>query len=68
MISIHCEAHRLALAGAHAADGIPYLQRFKTILQTLFYFYQNIAVCMANLHAIQEILNDLVENVSRLRM
>ena len=51
-------AHRLALAAAHAADGIPYLQRFKSILQTLFYFYQNSAVRMANLHAIQEVFND----------
>ena len=58
MISVHCVAHRLALAAAHAADGIPYLQRFKSILQTLFYFYQNSAVCMANLHAIQEVLDD----------
>ena len=58
MISVHCVAHRLALAAAHAADGIPYLQRFKSMLQTLFYFYQNSAVHMGNLHAIQEVLND----------
>ena len=32
MISVHCVAHRLALAAAHAADGIPYLQCFKSIL------------------------------------
>ena len=32
MISIHCVNHRLALAAAHAADNIPYLQRFKTNL------------------------------------
>ena len=35
IISVHCVAHRLALAAAHAADGIPYLQLFKSILQTL---------------------------------
>ena len=58
MISVHCVAHRLALAAAHAADGIPYLQRFKSILRTLFYFYQNSAVRMANLCAIQEVLDD----------
>ena len=60
MISVHCVAHRLALVAAHAADGITYLQQFKSILQTLFFFYQNIAVRMANLHvhAIQEILDD----------
>ena len=48
MISVHCVAHRLALAAAHAADGIPYLQHFKSILQTLFYFYQNGAVCISS--------------------
>ena len=58
MISVHCVNHRLALAAAHAADGIPYLQHFKSILQTLFFFYQHSAVCMASLHAIQEVLND----------
>ena len=41
MIAIHCVNHRLALAAAHASDAIPYLQQFKSILQTLFYFYQN---------------------------
>lgn len=58
MIAVHCVNHRLALAAAHASDSIPYLQQFKSILQTLFFFYQNSAVRMANLHAIQEILND----------
>ena len=57
MISVHCINHRLALAAAHAADGIPYIQRFKSILQSLFYFYQNSAVRMAGLHAIQEVLD-----------
>lgn len=28
MIFVHCVNHRLALAAAHASDGIPYLQRF----------------------------------------
>ena len=44
MILVHCINHRLALAAAHAADDIPYIQRFKSILQSLFYFYQNSAV------------------------
>ena len=59
MIAVHCVNHRLALAAAHASDSIPYL-KFKSILQSLFYFYQNSAVRMANLHSIQEILNDPV--------
>ena len=55
MIAVHCVNHRLALAAAHASDTIPYLQKFKTIIQSLFIFYQNSAVQMANL---QELLND----------
>ena len=58
MISVHCANHRLALAAAQASDSVAYLKQFKSILQTLFYFYQNSAVRMASLHAIQEILND----------
>ena len=58
MIAVHCVNHRLALAAAHASDSVPYLKQFKSILQTLFFFYQNSAVRMANLHLIQEILND----------
>ena len=48
----------MALAAAHASDSVIYLKQFKSILQTLFYFYQNSAVCTASLHAIQEVLND----------
>ena len=44
MIAVHCVNHRLALAAAHASDTIPYLQMFKSILQSLFFFYQNSAV------------------------
>lgn len=58
MIAIHCVNHRLALAEAHASDAIHYLQQFTSILQSLFYFYQNSAVQMASLHVIQELLND----------
>jgi hypothetical protein len=58
MIAVHCVNHRLALAAAHTSDTIPYLQQFKSILQSLFYFYQNSAVRTASLHAIQELLND----------
>ena len=54
---VHCANHRLAIAAVHAADDILYL-RFKSILQTLFYFYQNSAVSMVSLHSIQEVLND----------
>ena len=58
MIAVHCVNHCLALAAAHTSDSVPYLKQFKSILQTLFYFYQNSAVRTASLHAIQEVLND----------
>ncbi len=60
LIQVHCVNHRLALAASQAGDSVPYLKQFKSILQTLFYFYQNSPVRMASLHAIQEILNDPV--------
>ena len=60
LLSIHSVNHRLALAAAHAADDIPYLVRCKATVQTLFLFYQNSAVRMAGLHAIQEVLADPV--------
>ena len=60
LISIHCVNHRLALAASHAADHIPYLQRFKTHLRNLFSFYQNSPVRMSGLHAIQALLDDPV--------
>ncbi len=60
LIQVHCVNHRLALAASQASDSVPYLKQFKSILQTLFYFYQNSPVRMASLHAIQEILNDPV--------
>ena len=41
LISIHCIAHRLALATSQASESIPYLRRFKAILSSLFYFYHN---------------------------
>ena len=39
VIAVHCINHRLALAAAHAFDTIPYLQQFKSILQSLFFFF-----------------------------
>ena len=58
MISIHCVAHRLALAATQAADSIPYLKKFKQYLFQIFYYYHNSAVWSASLKAIQEVLED----------
>ena len=58
LIANHCVAHRLALACGQAADEIKYLKKFKSILDQLYRFYQNSAVRMAGLKAIQEVVND----------
>ena len=49
IISIHCVAHRLALATSQASQSIPYLCRLKEILAGLFHFYHNSAVHQAGL-------------------
>ena len=56
MISIHCGAHRLALASSQAANSVTYLKRFDGHLITLFYFFKNSPVREAALHQIQEIM------------
>lgn len=58
LIANHCVAHRLALACGQAADEVNYLKKFKDILDQLYRFYQNSAVRMAGLKAIQDVVND----------
>ena len=62
MISIHCGAHRLALASSQAADSITYLKRFDSHLITLFYYFKNSAVREA---ALQEIMDEPVLRLKR---
>jgi len=48
--------HRLALAASQA--GVQYISNtFKPTLQQLFYFYENSAVRMAGLKAIEQLLH-----------
>lgn len=58
IISIHCVAHRLALATSQASSNVPYLSRFKELLSNLFYFYHNSSVRQSGLTAIQQVLGD----------
>lgn len=53
LISYHCANHRTALAAAHAANGIPYLRRFKDSLGQLYRFFDNSSVRLVNLQEIQ---------------
>ncbi len=59
-LSIHCVAHRLALAVGQASESIAYLALFKEMLSTLFYYFHNSAVRQSGLTAIQTILEDPV--------
>nr|XP_006823127.1 PREDICTED: uncharacterized protein LOC100368807 [Saccoglossus kowalevskii] len=60
LINIHCMAHRLALASSQTVNEVPYIKKFSSILQQLFYYYQNSSVRMAGLTEIQKILGDPV--------
>ena len=50
-------AHRLTLASAQATDEVPYVKKLKAILDQLYHFNDNSAVCTASLRLIQDDLN-----------
>ena len=53
LINNHCIAHRLALAEAQASDHMAYLNKFKSVLQQLFCYYQASPVRMSGLKEIR---------------
>ncbi|WAR31542.1 ZN862-like protein [Mya arenaria] len=54
----HCVAHRLALASSQAAEKVPYLLKWKAIVEQLFRFYHASGVRTASLLEIQTILEE----------
>ena len=56
LVAIHCVA-RLALACSQAGEKVPYVQKFKRALTTLYSFFHTSVVRTADLKAIQELLN-----------
>ena len=57
LTSIHCIAHRLALAAGQSGDSVPYIANtFKPTLRQLFYFYEKSPVRMSGLKAIEQLL------------
>ena len=58
MLSIHCGAHRVAVACSQAALQVPYVKKFDTYLTTLYYFFANSPVREAAFHHIQSLLTD----------
>ena len=53
--SIHRMAHRLALCSSQAANGIPYLAKFKEILTALYCYFDNSALQSQSLAEFQKI-------------
>ena len=41
IVSLHCGAHRLALASSQAAQHVPYLKTFDAHLIALYYHFKN---------------------------
>ena len=39
VFSVHCIAHRLALASGQAADNVPYLKRYQQYINTIYKYY-----------------------------
>ena len=57
LTSIHCIAHRLALAAGKAGYKVKIIaDTFKPTLKQLFYFYENSPVRLSGLKAIEELL------------
>ena len=57
-IGVHCAAHRLNLASSQAANAVPYVKKFSDVLRQLFDFYDNSAVRIAGLEAIQNLVHE----------
>lgn len=56
-VGVHCGAHKLNLAANHAAKAVPYIGKFKELLQHLYSFYASSPVRTAGLSAVQKVLD-----------
>lgn len=56
VITVHCAAHRLALAAYHAASSFQQLKDFQTTITQLYYFFENSAVRYERLGDLQKIM------------
>ncbi|KAK5847870.1 hypothetical protein PBY51_016964 [Eleginops maclovinus] len=56
LVSVHCAAHRLALACKDAADGVPYMKIFRKHLQDLHLYFRNSANRTSALKAAASVL------------
>ena len=65
LVSIHCVAHRLALATSHASESVSYIKKYSKVLQTIYAFYHRSSVCVSTLHELQLILGDPVQGAKK---
>ncbi|XP_062239338.1 zinc finger protein 862-like [Platichthys flesus] len=56
LVTVHCAAHRLALACKDAADGVPYMKTFRKHLQDLYLYFRNSANRTSALKAAASVL------------
>jgi len=59
LISVHCIAHRLALASGKAADQVDYLVKYQEKVNGIYKYFEYSPKNMRNLEAIQNILSEL---------
>ena len=57
LVSVHCVAHRLALACAQAGQNVEYIKKFNKSLNSVFVFFQGSPVRMEGLKSIHNLLN-----------
>lgn len=55
LVSIHCIAHRLALASGQAADKVPYLKRYQAMINTIFKYFHYSPKHLSRLKKIQSV-------------
>ena len=65
IVSLHCGAHRLALASSQAAQHVPYLKTFDAHLIALYYHFKNSPVREAAFHEIQKIMDEPVLHLKK---
>lgn len=58
LVSVHCVAHRLALAASQALEGIPFLEKLQTSISKLFQCIRSSTKRMYKLKELQDMLDD----------
>ena len=55
-MSIHCIAHRLALASGQAADAVPYVKQYQLYVNNIYHYFHYSTKHAAKLKEIQSVL------------